>query len=32
MLDLICEKKREMPCRNVIPKSIEKPHPRMWFA
>ena len=22
----------EMPCRNVVPKSIQKPHPPMWLA
>ncbi len=22
----------EMPCRNVIPKSVQRPHPPMWLA
>jgi hypothetical protein len=21
-----------MPCRNVIPKPVQKPHPPMWMA
>jgi len=32
MPDLICEKKREMPRRNVIPKSIQKPHPPLMIG